>query len=56
MGYGGGSYGGFCSLVETKTWESEGEGDQELGRGIIWRQLLNSIDVLASLESTLLSG
>ena len=32
MGYGVGSYGGFCSLVETKTWESEGGGDQELGR------------------------
>ena len=26
MDYGEGSYGGFCSLVETKTWEQEGEG------------------------------
>ena len=43
MGYRGGSYGGFCSLVETKTWQPEGGGDQELGRGIIWGQLSNSI-------------
>ena len=46
MGYRGGSYGGFCSLVETKTWEPEGRGDQELGRGIIWGQLSKSIVIL----------
>ena len=46
MGYRGGSYGGFCSLVETKTWQPEGSRDQELGRSIIWGQLSKSIVIL----------